>query len=182
MTFRLWKRPHVKAGKTYETGFGAVEIEDVRVVPAALVSADDVRLAGLSDAASVWNLAGEHTGTAVGPETLLHRVQFRYLGKAAAEAEVKRPPSTAGLGERLDRMDRLSRRGRWTLATLRLIEAGEGVPARVLAPELGLETSDFKANVRKLKALGLTVSLEVGYELSDLGREYLAWIRKSEAV
>jgi hypothetical protein len=32
---------------------------------------------------------------------------------------------------------------------------------------------DFKVNVRKLKALGLTLSLTVGYELSDLGQAYL---------
>jgi hypothetical protein len=31
----------------------------------------------------------------------------------------------------------------------------------------------FKANVRKLKSLGLTVSLEVGYRLSPRGRALL---------
>ena len=40
---------------------------------------------------------------------------------------------------------------------------------RNLAPAMGWETPKFKANVRKLKALGLTQSLEVGYRLTDLG-------------
>ena len=172
-TFRLWKSAHVKAGKTYETGFGAVEVEDVRVVPAALVSDEDVRLSGCADVAAVWALAGEHTGAAVGPDTLLHRVQFRFLGR---EVEAPRPALRTGfeaLGARLEKMDRLSRRGPWTLAALRLIEAAPEVPARVLAAEMGWETLDFKVNVRKLKGLGLTISHEAGYELSDLGRAYL---------
>jgi len=44
---------------------------------------------------------------------------------------------------------------------------------RALAAELGYETAWFKNNVRKLKALGLTESLEVGYRLSPRGRAFL---------
>jgi hypothetical protein len=56
---------------------------------------------------------------------------------------------------------------------LRLIEENPGVVARLLAPETGMPLPDFKLNVRKLKALGLTISLERGYELSELGQSYL---------
>ena len=35
------------------------------------------------------------------------------------------------------------------------------------------ETKPFKLDVRKLKNLGLTISLKVGYELSPRGRAYL---------
>ena len=42
-----------------------------------------------------------------------------------------------------------------------------------LASALGYETAWFKTNVRKLKALGLTESLEVGYRLSPRGRAFL---------
>ena len=42
-----------------------------------------------------------------------------------------------------------------------------------LAAQLRQERLPFKANVRKLKALGLTESLEVGYRLSPRGRAYL---------
>lgn len=38
-----------------------------------------------------------------------------------------------------------------------------------LAARLGRETLSFKTDVRKLKALGLTVSLGVGYRLSHRG-------------
>ena len=50
-------------------------------------------------------------------------------------------------------------------------------PARLRAPDLaaslGRETLPFKRDVRKLKELGLTESLEVGYRLSPRGRAYL---------
>ena len=49
---------------------------------------------------------------------------------------------------------------------LRLIGDRPGVRAGDLADELGRERLAFKADVRKLKALGLTESLEVGYRLS----------------
>jgi biotin operon repressor len=174
VTFRLWKSTKVKAGKIYASGFGAVEVEDVRVIPAALVSKDDVPLTGCSDILAIWELAGEHTHARVGPDTLLHRVQFRYLGDIPAHSAPVPALDLDRLSERLTRMDRLSSRGPWTLAILRLIETGPHVPARLLAAELGWQTTDFKANVRKLKTLGLTISHEVGYELSDLGQRYLA--------
>ena len=36
-----------------------------------------------------------------------------------------------------------------------------------------METKRYKTDVRKLKELGLTESLEVGYRLSPRGRAYL---------
>jgi len=80
VTYRLWKSAHVRAGKAYATGIGTILVNDVRVVPAALVMEEDVAPSGCADIAAIWDLASEHTGTRVGPETLLHRVQFRYLG------------------------------------------------------------------------------------------------------
>jgi hypothetical protein len=177
VTFRLWKSAHVKVGKTYPSGFGSVEIEDVSVVPAALVSEEDVLPSGCADIQAICDLAGEHTNTRVRHDTLLHRVQFRYLGETAPHTTQSAPIDLDRLAKRLQKMDRLSSRGPWTLAILRLIEAGPRVPARLLAAELGWQTLDFKANVRKLKALGLTVSHAVGYELSDAGRRYLATLR-----
>jgi len=173
LTFRLWKSAHVKAGKAYETGFGAVLVEDVRVMPAALVAEEDVPLTGCASISAIWALAGEHTGAPVGPDTLLHRVQFRFLGRVPPAAASQRELDRETLRVRLARLDAANARGPWTLAVLRLIESAPRVPARLLAAELGWETPEFKAHVRKLKALGLTLSHETGYELSDAGRRYL---------
>jgi hypothetical protein len=82
VSFRLWKSAHVKAGKRYETGFGTVEVDDVQVLPAAMISQEDVGPSGCPDIAAICALAGDHTGTVVGPETLVYRVQVRFLGYA----------------------------------------------------------------------------------------------------
>jgi hypothetical protein len=177
ITFRLWKTPKVKAGKMYRTGIGTLEIEDVAVIPAALVSKDDVTHTGCADIAAIWELAGDHTKTPVRADTLLHRVQFRYLGDVTP-ATPKPALDLSQIKTKLERMDRTSQRGPWTLGVLQAIDAAPEVPARILAAELDWERLDFKAHVRRLKALGLTISHEVGYELSDLGRRYLAFVSK----
>jgi hypothetical protein len=82
VTYRLWERSHVRAGKRYETGFGAVEVEDVQVVPAGMVPASDMRPTGCESIAAIRALAGEHKGADVTDETLLHRVRFRVITKA----------------------------------------------------------------------------------------------------
>jgi hypothetical protein len=174
VTFRLWRSAHVKAGKLYPTGFGTIEVEDLRVIPAALVTAEDVPPSGCDSIEAIWALAGEHTSTAVGPDTMLHRVQFRFLGEVPATATPSPSEDLSRIRARLERWDSLSPRGPWTALVLRSIEAAPLVPARLLAADLDWERLDFKAHVRKLKGLGLTISHEVGYELSDLGRRYLA--------
>ncbi|MGH2813602.1 MAG: hypothetical protein ACRDLC_00450, partial [Actinomycetota bacterium] len=83
------------------------------------------------------------------------------------EAEV------AGLLARLGRLDRAARDGPWTHLTLRLIGDRPGVRAAELAAAAGRERHPFKTDVRKLKELGLTESLEVGYRLSARGRALL---------
>lgn len=80
VSYRLWKRAKVKAGKRYQTGFGAVDVTDVQVLPAAMVPESDVALTGCADVAAILALAGEHTRTVVTPETLLTRVEFVWVG------------------------------------------------------------------------------------------------------
>lgn len=164
----------------YRLAGGAIEIEDVGVMPAALIPDDDIPRTGCTDRAAVWSLAGAHTHTAVGPETLLHRVQFRYHGAPPVRQTAESVADDAVLARRLDDMDRRSRRGPWTLAVLRLIASSPGVPARVLAAEIGWDTRDFKARVRRLKAIGLTASQPVGYELTASGRRHAARVAGSE--
>jgi len=54
-----------------------------------------------------------------------------------------------------------------------LIERRPHQRAPDLAEEMGLETQPFKANVRKLKNLGLTLSFNPGYDLAPRGKAYL---------
>jgi len=56
---------------------------------------------------------------------------------------------------------------------LELLPRLVSVAASRLAPRLGRELLPFKADVRKLKRLGLTISRDVGYQLSPRGEAYL---------
>jgi hypothetical protein len=56
---------------------------------------------------------------------------------------------------------------------LEAIRERPGVRAPDLAASFGRETRPFKADVRKLKELGLTESLPVGYRLSPRGEAVL---------
>jgi hypothetical protein len=99
------------------------------------------------------------------------RIAFHREG---ATAPPPPPPlDDAAIDMRLDRLDTHSPDGPWTRATLDAIARRPAVRAGDLAAELGRQRLPFKADVRKLKRLGLTESLEVGYRLSPRGRAYL---------
>ena len=72
------------------------------------------------------------------------------------------------------RFDAASPKGPWTGRVLRLIEQRPATRAADLAAAARFEVKWFKAKVRRLKELGLTVSLGTGYELSPRGRAFLA--------
>jgi hypothetical protein len=74
---------------------------------------------------------------------------------------------------RLQRMDAASEQGPWTRKYLELIQARPAQRAPELAELMGLPTKPFKQRVRRLKELGLTESLKVGYRLSPRGESYL---------
>jgi hypothetical protein len=56
---------------------------------------------------------------------------------------------------------------------LALIADQPGIVSTVLTEAMGWERQDFKQHVRRLKELGLTLSLDVGYRLSPCGESYL---------
>jgi len=90
------------------------------------------------------------------------------------------PADVLALRARLDRMDRAAEQP-WTHSTLRQIQRLPGVVSTELAAEAGQERQAYKIRVRRLKALGLTESLERGYRLSPRGQAYLAAIELSES-
>jgi hypothetical protein len=92
---------------------------------------------------------------------------------ALAENADLTPADVADLDRRLDRLDRTGDAGPWTVAALTAIRAEPGRRAGDLAEAAGRERLAYKADVRKLKTLGLTISLPVGYRLSPRGEAYL---------
>lgn len=116
------------------------------------------------------------------PDLPLYRVRFRPVGgpdprSALADAADLTREEVTAIDRRLARLDDASRHGPWTADTLAIIAARPAVRAGDLAAALGRDRPPFKADVRKLKELGLTLSLPVGYRLSPRGAAYLARIR-----
>lgn len=62
----------------------------------------------------------------------------------------------------------------WTTRAMQVIASEPHRRAGDLAPGFGWDTPTFKRQIRKLKALGLTESLETGYTLSPRGAQLLA--------
>ncbi len=175
VAFRRWRSPTVVAGRPYRTGGGRIEVLSVGVVdPAAITGADAVR-AGHTSAHEV---RASLDARSVEEGRSVYRVEFRRLDEPDPRDELAQragltPDDVAAIDTRLDRLDRASAIGPWTRPTLRLIAANEGVRAPDLAASVGRETAPFKLDVRKLKNLGLTISLRVGYLVSPRGRAYL---------
>lgn len=172
VTFRRWKRRQVVAGRSYRSPAGMIDVTDVDIVTVDDITEADAEAGGY---ASVSLLVSDLRGT---PDLDLYRIRFRPSGTPdprsvlAANAALT-PEEVAELDQRLDRLDKASKHGPWTRPVLQLIAERPAVRAGDLADDLGREKLAFKQDVRKLKNLGLTISLEVGYELSPRGQAYL---------
>ena len=176
VTFRRWKAQQVLAGRRYRTPAGIIEVDSVSLWAEDNVTDSDARRAGHLDAPSlVADLPAR-------PGLPLYRIQFHVVDDPDPRAELAArhdltPTDIAQISERLHRLDRASKHGPWTVAVLEVIERFPGTRAPDLAVHFDRETQPFKTDVRKLKNLGLTMSLKIGYQLSPRGAAYLSAIR-----
>lgn len=172
LTFRRWRRRQAVPGHTYRTFVGRIAVDAVDVVEPADVTVDEARCAGYATPDELLEaVAGD-------PDLPLYRVAFHVdhapdPRSLLAADDTLSDEDRADVDRRLDRLDARSSHGAWTRATLALIADNPGVRAPDLAASAGRETAPFKVDVRKLKNLGLTESLPVGYRLSPRGRAYL---------
>ena len=174
LAFRRWRKPAAKAGGRQRTPIGELAVDAVDPVETDAITEADARAAGYRDRAE---LLGELAR--FGPEDgTTYRIALHLAGPDPRVALRERAEVTddewAQVAARLERLDRAGRHGPWTATVLRLIAERPAVRAPDLAASLGRETAPFKIDVRKLKEMGLTESLEVGYRLSPRGRTVLA--------
>lgn len=166
--FRRWVRPTVKAGGTLTTAAGVLAIDAVDALALDGVTEEDLKRAGFGGRDELDAMIGNRKGT-------LHRIRLRYLGEdprtALRENAALSDADVETIGQTLSRMDGATP---WVRRTLELIGEQEGVSAQVLAEALGVEKAKLKSNIRRLKALGLTESLDMGYRLSPRGQAWLA--------
>jgi hypothetical protein len=175
VAFRRWEQPRARAGARHRTPAGVIEIDSVRAVDPARISDRDARRAGAADAAEIRSILARRSGTH-------YRIAFHHVG-ADPRIELRRADrmpdaAWADLAAELDRIDGATKRGPWTVATLELIRDRPEVAAADLAAAAGRERLPFKADVRRLKELGLTESLRPGYRLSPRGAGLLDYLSR----
>lgn len=166
LAFRRWARPRVVVGTRMRTGVGLIEVTSLEQVSVASLRAEDAERAGAPSLAALKQALAARSGDPA------WRIGLAYAGpdpREALRAAVPDAEEIAAINARLDRLDAASAHGAWTRETLDLIDLNPTVRAPDLAAQVGRETADFKKDVRKLKELGLTESLAIGYLLSPRG-------------
>lgn len=171
LAFRKWKKPAVKKGSLIKTAIGQVEICDISVSSINAISDQDAIDAGFESALVIGAILDEIK------EGDVYRISLRYHSPDPRVALRDRVDVSEqeflDLRKKLERLDRHSKTGKWTMETLLVIRDNPRLKAKYLAEKFGQEKDAFKLNVRKLKNLGLTISHEVGYSLSPLGQQFL---------
>lgn len=160
VAFRRQKRPTVKAGGNLRSPGGYLAIDAVDAITEEQITKKDARAAGHDSPEDVIKT--------LKPEGTLYRFRFHLAGedprdtlRASAGAD-----ELAAVRKKLERYD-------WAIPVLKLIRDNPEVVSTELAPQVGMERAPFKANVTKLKALGLTISYSPGYRLSPRGEALL---------
>jgi hypothetical protein len=167
LQFRRWDRPRARAGSKQMTAVGVIRIDDVRIV--RRVTKADARRAGFATPGEVVK--------ALRPDGDLYRIELHLEGPDPRLALRER----IATGDDLAALRRAVERLPWGMDYLRTIAERPGVRAEELAASLGLEKRVFKPRVRRLKELGLTISLSPGYRLSPRGEAFLKHEGPAEA-
>ena len=175
--FRRWKRPTVKAGGTLNTRIGQLAILAVDAIGPEEITENDAAAAGYPTVGMLMEELAKRDGEA------LYRIRFELAGPDPLIALREEIPTKEELQKiilKLNRMDSRSSTGPWIRAVLKMVRARPAERAGNLADDFGLEKLEFKARVRRLKTIGLTESLPVGYRLSPRGRSVLDALQNSE--
>jgi hypothetical protein len=162
VAFRRFRRPTVKAGGTLQSPAGLLGIDALDAIEPDDVTDEDARAAGYGHRGGVFEQL-----PAVGQ---LYRVRFHRIGDDP-RIELRRRADLSG--EDLRALTAAVGRLPWAIPVLQLIADNPGVVSTDLSARVGTGRAPFKARVRRLKALGLTESLDVGYRLSPRGDSLL---------
>lgn len=171
LAFRRWKKPTVKSGSRLRTEAGEVSIGAVAAIDETAVDAEAARRAGFA------TLEALRRELRTGEDRTLYRIEIVGIEPdrrlALREETDLGAAERAAIAARVARWDEAVGRPGYHGEILTLIAEQPGVAAATLARILQVEKVKFKRDVRKLKEIGLTESLEVGYRLSARARAYM---------
>lgn len=172
MAFRRWKKPSLKVGEVLVTPAGAIAVEAVDKVAIAKIADADLKRAGYPTRAALLKELAKHPGADV------YKIAFRLKGgehriPARGDGRITKAEVKSAIAA-LKNLDLASEHGPWTAATLRLIDKYPARRPPDLAAAQRRDPLAFKRDVLRLKQLGLTEALEIGFRLSDRGRAVLA--------
>lgn len=170
LAFRFWKKAAVKKGSLIKTSIGVVEITAVTIVDATQITNTDANRAGYATRDELLQALYAFNDTGGNIYKLGVRYGFEDPRLALRKQTTLTPEEKTILLEKLKRLDTYSKHGAWTQKILTAIKNHPRRRAIDLASLTGYEKEWLKLNIRKLKNLGLTISHEVGYELSPLGQ------------
>jgi len=112
LAFRRWEQPRARPGARHRTPAGVVEIESVKAVDPAKITDAAARRAGAADADEIRAILARRTGTH-------YRIAFHYAGTdpriELRGAAGMSDSAWADLAAELERIDRATRRGAWTI-------------------------------------------------------------------
>ena len=175
LAFRKWKKPTVKTGGRLRTHIGVLAIHAVDQISESEISNRDAKLAGFESRADLLQDLKLRDG-------LLYRIRLTLAGPdERITLRTRREISNDewhGLRQKLEQLDARSVHGSWVANFLSVVSIKPGIVAATLASSLGLERKWFKDHMRKLKELGLTESLEIGYRISPRGETVLERLKQ----
>lgn len=180
VTYRVWARPQVRVGGIYRVGGRHLktdiwlQVDAIDRVPVGSIGVAEAKAAGHQNRTALV-AALRRRDPDLAETTTVYRVEFHRVAAPVrpdlATASELAPEEVADIRRRLARLER--NRPPWTITALGLIRDHPEVVSTDLAARIGQERFAFKDDVRRLKRLGLTESLRVGYRLSPRGRAFM---------
>lgn len=175
IAFRKWTKPTVKAGGSLTTAVGVLRIEALEIIDYKKITDKDIVAAGYKDRKEL------DKEFSLKPDGNIYLIRFVREGDdprlQLRENDDLSSEEIEALLVKLKKMDSGQVKN-WTYRVLAAIAKQPGQRAIDYASKLDYEKSWFKPNVRKLKNLGLTISLVDGYDISPRGEKLLATVKK----
>lgn len=179
LAFRRWKKARIKPSTKLRTPVGVVKIESVRIFSEKELTESEAAKAGFSSVEEILKSLVKYEPAP------LYRIELTYAGtdprELLREKDNLSNQDLADIKKKLESFDTRSKQGPWTIKLLQMLQEMPGEKAATLAEAMNWEDKEaLKRQVRKLKELGLTISLGTGYKLSPRGKAFLKHYRTIE--